>query len=173
MIVKCIQNSKETIPKEYLDWGPDNAGSGHIAASVGKYYAVYAKRTDKESEASWYLLYTDNGYLWWMPSMAYEITDPTPPANWIRYTSKGGEEVLSYPSLEEWRILEGIIDHELTAVHTYLDEVNNDPTFPSPDKLEQLNHEFNKRQRTDKYLKAKAIAKENSWELPEKPEDID
>lgn len=170
MIVKCIDNKVINIPKRYLDFGPDMIDDKELAISIGKYYIVYAIQTNRKTEAQWYFIYTDQGYLWWMPSVAFELYDNVNPKGWVGDNFKD-YTTWSYPALHRWEIEEGIIDREKDAEHTFLSEVSQDPTFPKQAELDQLNIEFERQKRWKEYQKDLKIAKENGWERPEKPED--
>jgi hypothetical protein len=170
MIIKCKSNDYNSVPKDYLAFAPDRTSEDSLAASIDKHYVVYAVRREKNTNASWYFVYTDSGYLWWMPSVAFEITDNDRPHGWIEKEVSDSDVLSSYPSLHQWKIEEGIIDGDNSAESTFLSEVASDKSFPSKQQLDELNIEFNKKQKIKKYEEELAIAKENGWERPEKPE---
>lgn len=170
MIVSCAVSDSNVIPTEYLNFGYDNGLEGHIASTVGKSYRVYAHRQNRKTGTGWYLIYTDNGYLWWMPACAYRVLNEEHPKGWT--TVKDEDYVLhSYPALHDWKIEEGIIDGEVDAERALLEQVSNDPTFPTEATINELNQELSRHQRIEKYEKDLAIAKENGWERPQRPED--
>ncbi len=162
-------DQKDKVPKVNMVLGPATRPDGRLAVSIGRYYAVYALRQDGQSGAVWYLVYNDYSHLWWMPEPIYEVVDDTRPGGWVTSLARG-DNFSSYPSLQRWEIEEGIIDGEESATNTYLGEVHNDPSFPTQQYLDELNEEFEKQQRTNKYNKDIRLAKERGWELPEKPE---
>lgn len=158
------------IDRKYLAYGPDKSDTNHLAVTVGKSYSVYACRKDENTSATWYFIYTDNEYLWWMPAVAFEIIQDDEPRGWVTLERPGKMTLKSYPSLQEWSIEEGIIDGESAAEKTYIQETEADPTFPEQELVESLNAKLDRKLKMDEYERKLDEARANGWERPEKPE---
>lgn len=170
MIVKCILNDVKEVPEVYLTFGPDYADHDHLAVSIGKNYAVYAVRKDNDAEGQWYFIYTDNGYLWWMPAISFEVVESSRPTGWIEKVTAGDDTMQAYPSLYDWEVEEGIIDFKKESEEKYLSEVRADPSFPVQVQIDSLNLDFEKKKQLNQYEEDLQIAKEKGWERPPKPQ---
>jgi hypothetical protein len=168
MIVTCRTNNLSDIPQQYLMFGPDtlNADDGKIATTVGKSYAVYAIRQSPENNAKWYFVHTDSNYLWWMPAIAFEMTESSEPEKWVAHIERSGDILSSYPSLQEWSVEEGIIDGDEHFTELYMNEVDGDDTFPAIASIVAMNEKLDQRLKDEEYERKLKEAKERGWELP-------
>lgn len=171
MIVKCITNKMSDVAQEFLAYSPAEDENDQIDMLVGKSYVVFAVR--ESDSARWYFTHTETfnqDTFWWMPSSIFEVLDDKKPNGWEEFSDDRGT-LLSYPSLQNWRVEEGIIDGDREALSTYLKQVEADPTFPTETDLSKYNEEFIKQARIKEYEKKVNLAKEKGWEYPEKPSE--
>ena len=107
-----------------------------------------------------------------MPASAFDVIDEAKPKGWIEVEERNGDKLWSYPSLQNWTVEEGIIDGEKAAVNKYFSEVDQDHTFPSTERLRELNKTVMQKLKKEEFEEQLKQAKENGWEVPEKPQEL-
>lgn len=157
MIVKAVHNNVRALPSIFDDYAiTQDDVTGVLDVTIGKHYPVYATKIDEQG--TWYFVPTDTDHadgMWWMPSGIYEVIDNGKPAGWVT----NAEACLTgYPVLFDWNVEEGIIDYEADAVQALHDAVAQDKTFPSQQRINDLNQSFlrEEQQKLDD-LRAEAI----------------
>lgn len=166
MIVRAILDDEVQLPGSLRSFALTQDQNGRLDVSLGKCYIVYAIRTIEGRK--WYFVHTDtrnDWSLWWMPSMVYEIVDNAQPVGWQKFSSSRAT-LISYPSLSQFEVENGILDAEKGAIATYMKEVRTDSTFPDDQTLSICNQDFNKKQSEKTYAIQMQLARERGYERP-------
>ena len=139
MIIRAVNVSLEKPQENYIGtYAPTSTDDHTLDFTKDAVYPVYALRKNGEN-TEYFLLPDSRPYFFWVPSGYFEIEEANHPSGWKTDFYTEGILQSSYPSLFDWETQEGIIGNNTDAVQLYMNEADNDKTFPQQNRIDELN----------------------------------